>query len=358
MNLFCLGLSHKTAPVDVREQFAVEPHLLGDRLGQTKKTFALDELVILSTCNRVEYYGLTQDLDLSQPTKESILGDQRHSAEGHLYCKTGAEAVRHLFEVTSGLDSMVVGETEILGQVKKAYQAALNESVTGKFLNKLFQRAFQSAKEVRTHTNITRGPVSVGSAAVDLAEKIFGELSSRTVLILGAGDTSERVARSLQSRGVTSVIVSNRSFDRAQELAETIGGRALLFDQWEQACQDCDIVISSTAAPHLVMHADQVRAVMRSRPSRPLFAIDIAVPRDIDPAIEKIDGVYLYDIDALQRVAQKAMSDRKREITRCERVIDDHVQAYQDWMIETVKRLASNEAASCSTLQNPTPETT
>lgn len=357
MHLVCLGISHKTAPVDVRERFAVEPHLLCERLQEVQRNESLSEAVILSTCNRVEYY-----LSLPDPISDFtqflplLHGGNGHLEPNHLFYKTGETAIRHLFEVSSGLDSMVIGETEILGQVKKAYQTALGESATGKFLNKLFQRAFQVAKEVRSHTHITRGPVSVGSAAVDLAEKIFGELRTRIVLILGAGETSERVARSLQGRGVQSVIVSNRSYPRAKELAESIGGRALLFDQWEEACIESDIVISSTAAPHLVMHADQVRRVMKKRPSRPLFAIDIAVPRDIDPEIERIDGVYLYDIDALQRVAHQAMADRQREVQRCEALIDEHVRAFQAWWNDAVARQQAKAQPSYS-LPQSTPET-
>jgi len=325
--LRCTGLSHHTAPVEVRERFAVEDRHLDTRLGALLDT-GLREAVVLSTCNRVEYYTFGP---ASQMLDQVFYGKQPSEGNPAVYRLEGQDAVRHLFAVVAGLDSMVIGETEIAGQTKKAYQHAVKANATGGFLNQLFQRAFAAAKAVRTHTRITRGPVSVGAAAVDLAEKIFGHLGERDVLILGAGETSEGVARSLQSRGVRSLIVSNRSHDRACELAALIGGQALHFDDWETACRDCDIVISSTAAPHWLVLEERMRDVMRHRPHRPLFAIDLAVPRDIEPGVGDIDGVYLYDMDALQRLADQALSERRQEAARGRDLIEKYVIAYLEW---------------------------
>jgi len=227
---------------------------------------------------------------------------------------------------------MVLGETEILGQVKKAYSLAVECGATSRHLNKLFQRAFNVAKEVRTRTNITRGPVSVGSAAADLAEKIFGRLSSCRVMILGAGETSELVARALMARGAHGIFVSNRSFDRAQLLAEETCGEAIGFDQWHESFDDIDILVSSTSAPHMIVTPEKLSLAMRRRGNRPVFVIDLAVPRDVDPAVNKLDGVYLYDIDALQGIAAASMAVRKRELTECERLIERHVGDFSGWL--------------------------
>jgi glutamyl-tRNA reductase len=227
---------------------------------------------------------------------------------------------------------MVLGETEILGQVKKAYQAAMGGGATSRCLNKLFQRAFNVAKEVRTKTNITRGSVSVGSAAVDLSERIFGKLADCKVMILGAGEMSELTAGALQARGVKTLFVANRSYDRAQALAEKMGGRAFHFDRWQDEFHDVDILIGSTAAPHHVLTREKLEPIMRQRPDRPLFCIDLAVPRDIDPEVNKLDGVYLYDIDSLQAIADQSMQVRRQELTVCEGMIERHVTEFSDWL--------------------------
>jgi len=241
-------------------------------------------------------------------------------------------SIRHLFKVVCGLDSMVLGETEILGQVKKAYQAAHEAGATGRHLNKLFQRAFNVAKEVRTRTNITRGAVSVGSAAVDLAEKIFGRLSDCHVMILGAGETAEMTAGALQARGVKTIFVANRSHDRAVALAAKMDGRAVHFEEWPREIREVDILIGSTAAPHHVLTAAQLAPTMRRRADRPLFCIDLAVPRDIEPAVNDLEGVYLYDIDSLQAIADQSMAVRRNEIAVCEEMIERHVVEFSEWL--------------------------
>jgi glutamyl-tRNA reductase len=227
---------------------------------------------------------------------------------------------------------MVLGETEILGQVKKAYQAAQDAKATSKHLNKLFQRAFNVAKEVRTKTNITRGSVSVGSAAVELAERIFGRLAACHVMILGAGETAELTAGALQSRGVKSIFVANRSHERAVSLAERMGGRAVHFEEWPSAFGDVDILIGSTAAPHHVLTRKQLEPLLAARRQRPLFCIDLAVPRDIDPEVNNLDGVYLYDIDSLQAIANQSMEVRRGELQVCETIIERHVSEFSDWL--------------------------
>jgi glutamyl-tRNA reductase len=335
MDVFCLGLSHQTADVATRERFAFAEHELAACALELRGRPDLGEALIVSTCNRVELYAAAADPAAGFATMEAFLGARTpfHPADNRfLYRRDGPAAVRHLFRVVSGLESMVLGETEILGQVKKAYSLAAGSGATSRLLNKLFQRSFNVAKEVRTRTNITRGPVSVGSVAVDLAEKIFGRLSSCRVMILGAGETSELTARALMLRGAHGIFVSNRSYDRAQMLAEETHGQAISFDQWHERFDDIDILISSTAAPHLVVTPQKLGIAMQVRGNRPLFVIDLAVPRDVDPAVNDLDGVYLYDIDALQDIAAQSMAIRLQELAECERLIERHVTEFAGWL--------------------------
>jgi glutamyl-tRNA reductase len=222
------------------------------------------------------------------------------------------------------MDSMVLGETEIFGQVKQAYKTALESEATGKMLNKLFQQAFQVGKKVRNETSIQRGSTSVGSVAVDLCEKVF-DLKRCRVMLVGAGEMSRTCAQSLMSRGAKSVIVSNRSYDRAVELATEMGGRALKFDEWETVLHETDVIISSTSAPHFVIKPEMVEQVMRKRRWEPLFIIDIAVPRDVDPKVNEIEGVYLYDIDALQAIAEDGRRERLRQLAACEVIVEEQL---------------------------------
>jgi glutamyl-tRNA reductase len=334
MDILCIGLSHKTAPVELRERFAVGDAHLGEMSSLLAHAPGLREAVVISTCNRVEYYAAAEDGAAGLRTVSEFItskcGITPH-APSFIELNSG-EGIRHLFRVVSGLESMVLGETEILGQVKKAYQAAQTAGATSRTLNKLFQRAFNVAKEVRTKTSITRGPVSVGSAAVDLAEKIFGRLNACNVMVLGAGETAEMTARSLQSRGAKAIFVSNRTYERAAALAEMLGGRAIHFDEWEREFDNIDILIGSTGAPHAVVMAEKVTPLMVRRPDKPLFCIDLAVPRDFEPAVNEIEGVYLYDIDALQGIAEQSMEVRRQELTRCEEMIERHVAEFSHWL--------------------------
>lgn len=325
MPVVVLGLNHRTSPVTVRERFAFAEGEIPDVLGRLRNTGFLEEAVILSTCNRVELYAagpLAAD-ELLRRLRDFLLHDRRIEGDpGDAFYSYGDTAcLEHLFGVASGLDSMLLGETEILGQLKQAYELALQHHYTGKFLNKAFQRAFNVAKQIRTETNIQRGSVSVAAAAVELAEKIFEALSDKKVLVIGAGDTSEKTARALLSRGAHSVLVSNRSHDRAVALAEVLGGRAIRFDDWSGEFANVDILISSTAAPHYVIDRKRLEPLMPARGGRPLLLIDIAVPRDIEPEVNFMENVFLYNIDDLQAIADDYMKQRRVEVARCEAII-------------------------------------
>ena len=246
--------------------------------------------------------------------------------DNELYTLAEPQSLQHLFKVACGLDSMVLGETEILGQIKKAYALAYRHGHTGARLNKAFQRAFHVAKHIRTETNIQRGSVSVASVAVELAEKIFSSLAAREVLVIGAGETSEKTARALLSRGVRSIVVANRSYDRAVALANEFGGRAVQFDDWAREFQKIDIAISSTSAPHHILDRAKLEPLMKARQQRPLLLIDIAVPRDIDPEVNFLENVYLYNIDDLQAIADDYLKQRREEVARCEQIIAEKVK--------------------------------
>ena len=328
MELFCLGLNHRTAPVEVRERFAVGSTRLGEAATELIATIGVSEGVIISTCNRTEFYLVAAEAEKSIVELESHLAGKTMLADQvapHFYRKHKTDAARHLCRVVSGLDSMMLGETEIFGQVKHAYQSALGAGATAGVLNRLFQRAFGVGKKVRTETRIQEGSTSVGNVAVDLAEKIFGHLAASEVMILGAGEMSRITAQSLVSRGAKSIFVSNRSYDRAVELATDMGGSAVRFDDWQKTLERVDIVISSTGSPHAIVRREDVEPVRRARRFRPLFFIDIAVPRDIDPAVGDIEEVYLYDIDALEQLANEARSRRQKQIEECEKIIESEL---------------------------------
>ncbi|MEO6036204.1 MAG: glutamyl-tRNA reductase [Verrucomicrobiota bacterium] len=331
MPIVVIGLSHRSSPVTVRERFAFAETVIPDALKKIREKGLADEAVILSTCNRVEIYAATQrnEREVSQALQQFLLDHQNYSEplNGEIYRLGEPQSLEHLFKVASGLDSMVLGETEILGQLKKAYDLALKHQHTGSRLNKAFQRAFNVAKQIRTDTNIQRGSVSVGSVAVELAEKIFNSLSDRQVMVIGAGETSEKTARALLSRGAHSIIVSNRSHERAVALAAELSGRAVHFDNWADEFPKIDIVISSTAAPHYVLDRAILEPLMKLRKNRSLLLIDIAVPRDIEPEVNFLENVYLYNIDDLQAIADNYLKQRREEIEGCERIIREKVKS-------------------------------
>src|ERR1051325_5378353 len=330
MPIVVIGLSHHSSPVEVREKFAFPEHSIPEVLQQLRSSGLAEEAVILSTCNRVELY-------VASPQEPGRLGNelkkflvQNRNFQGaidqEIYFRNEPESIEHLFKVACGLDSMVLGETEILGQLKKAYDLALQAKQTGARLNKTFQKAFNVAKHIRTETNIQRGATSVAAVAVELAEKIFSALSGHQVMVIGAGDTSEKAARALLSRGAQSVIVANRTYDRAAELAKELNGRAVHWDRWSEEFDKIDIVISSTAAPHHIIDRSKIDAVMKRRRGRPLLLIDIAVPRDIEPEVNFLDNVYLYNVDDLQAIADDYIRQRKEEIVRCDAIIRDRAR--------------------------------
>jgi len=345
MNIICFGISHRTASVELREKFAVQDADLAAASARLGEMESIRESVIVSTCNRVEFYAAVDDATQGFASLESFLSDrarEHHYDPSVFYRHDSPDSIRHLFRVVSGMESMVLGETEILGQVKKAYSAATVHGTTARHLNKFFQRAFNVAKEVRTNTSIARGAVSVGSVAVDLAEKIFGRLDACRVMILGAGDTGELTARTLISRGARSLTVSNRTFERAQVLAAELGGQAVPFTEWEQPLGEMDILIGSTASPEPIVNREKLEPVMKNRRNRPLFVIDLAVPRDVDPSVNKLDGVYLYDVDSLQAIARQSLEARQQELTVCEQIVQRHVQEFADWMASERVRVAGN----------------
>ena len=331
MPIVVLGLSHHSSPVAVRERFASPEARLPAALQSLRDSGVADEAVILSTCNRVELYVVTQlDLPHASAALRDFLvtgHDYRDPLTDELYAWGEPQSLHHLFKVACGLDSMVLGETEILGQLKKAYDLALQNGHTGGRLNKAFQRAFNVAKHIRTETNIQRGSVSVGSVAVELAEKIFSRLSDRDVMIIGAGDTSEKTARALLSRGARSIIVSNRSHDKAVALANALGGRAVPFQGWAEEFPRIDIVVSSTSAPDYILDRVKLAPLMKLRRNRPLLLIDIAVPRDIEPEVNFLENVYLYNIDDLQAIANDYLKQRQEEVVRCEKIIREKAEA-------------------------------
>jgi glutamyl-tRNA reductase len=335
MSILCFGLSHQTARVDVRERFAIPESALPEALRRLKTMPGLTEGLIVSTCSRTEFYvtGEFQDWP-AHVFFESFYRDIRAKDERQLFRLCANQCVRHLFRVASGLDSMVLGETEIFGQVKRAYEFAKTAKTTGKLLNRLFQKSFQVGKQVRSSTAITRGGVSVSSVAVALAEQIFGRLEDRKIMILGAGQTGQKTAKAFRSRGAGQIFVSNRSFERALALARVTGGRAIHFEKWAKEIGDLDILVSSTAAPHAVITLDKL-PFLRVRRHRPLLMIDLAMPRDIDPTFHNLDGVYLYDLDSLQGMAERSLSVRKQESERCYQLIEHHVQNFQLWIEQT-----------------------
>ncbi len=336
MVILTVGVNHKTTPVEIRERLHIPEGKLPDILGLLIKEAPILEGMVLSTCNRVEVYTVTDDPAQARVAIPQLLAEGTRTPlslfEGGLYLHLQEAAVRHAFRVASSLDSMVVGEPQILNQVKAAFQAARTLEVTGPILNALMGRSLSVAKKVRTETGIAESPVSVPSAAIELAKRIFGDLTGRTVLILGAGKMSELTARHLISEGVQTVLVSNRNFDRAMELAERLQGRAVRFDQIRQEMLSADILMSSTAAPHYLLRRDDLEEIIRLRRNRPLFLIDIAVPRDIDPEVNQIDNVYLYDIDDLQGVAEANLKERQREAELAELIIDREVGNFLRWL--------------------------
>jgi len=327
MQLFCLGLSHHTAAVSLRERFAVPEAETTAVLASLRQLAGLREAVLLSTCNRVEIYGATDDISSAL----SGIGDVLRGRSGEnapFYRLQDSDAVRHLFRVAAGLDSMVLGETEILGQVKDAYAAAFGAGHTAARLNHLFQQTFRVAKLVRTETSLGRGAVSVGSAAARLASSVLGDLSACRALLLGAGEAGEGVARSLCTRGLKELLISNRTASRAEALAGALGGQPVEFAHWRDHLATADIVIASAATSERLLSAGELAPVLAVREGRPLFLLDLAVPRDFDPGIRHLPGVVLHDVDALEAIARDGESLRAAEVERAEALVAAEAEAF------------------------------
>lgn len=329
MRLACIGLSHKTAPVEVRERLAFAGDRLKGALSALRDRLQVDEVVILSTCNRVETYVSRADGSIHFRDLQNALGEVAEIAPDTvascLYKYRDAEAVEHLFQVAASVDSMVVGETQILSQVKDAYHLAKQNGMTGKLFDSLFQTALSAAKDVHTLTGIGRRKVSVSSVAVELAERIFSGLAGRTVLVVGAGEMGELTLKSMIDRGADRILVLNRTQDKAEAVAVQVGGQALPWERLGEALAQADIVISSTGSEGTIVSVEQVREALRRRRYEPMFLIDIAVPRDIDPQANELDNVYLYDIDDLEQVVTENRAQRETELRQCRELIGERV---------------------------------
>ncbi|MDZ4817020.1 MAG: glutamyl-tRNA reductase [Verrucomicrobiota bacterium] len=336
MNIVCVGLNHQRAPVEIREKLAFtspQAQTLREKLCAQD---VLKEAVVLSTCNRIEIYGVTQSPDAARQTlREEFLNRLTmwpDSFENILYVHEENRAIEHLIHVTCGLDSMVFGETEIFGQVKDAYEEASRGGTTSKILNRVFQKTFQAGKFIRTHTAITRGTVSVASVSVSLAEQIFGNLEASNVLVIGAGDTSEKTCRAFLAEGIQQLFITNRSPEKAQALAKEFQATSVPFEDWAACAGAVDIIVSSTSSPEYVVTHPMVTELMKLRKNKPLFFIDLAVPRDIDPEVNSIDNCYCYNMDNLQVIAGEYSALRQQEIAKCEVYIAQKVAELSEWI--------------------------
>ena len=335
MNTLVIGLNHKTASVEIRERLAFNGPKLEEGLLAIRQLKGVNEAALLSTCNRVEIYVSVSDiLEAAEGIKDFIARFHnigRSEFEKALYIHQTSDAIRHVFRVASSLDSMIIGEPQILGQIKDSFEFALSQKTTGVILNRLMKKAISTAKRVRTETRIAENAVSISFAAVELAKKIFTVLSGKSFMLLGAGEMAELAARHLVNNGITDVRIANRTYDRACELAQDFCGCAVRFEDFVRELVNTDILICSTGAPSYILFKDQMQKVMKERKHRPVFLIDISVPRNIDPEINKIDNVYLYNVDDLQEVVDINILERKKEAAKAETIIDEEVDKFALW---------------------------
>ena len=345
--ILALGVSHKTAPLDLRERLSLTEGRAVGALGELTEAAGIHEAAAISTCNRTELYLVVSDPIEAESTALGVLTRKAEIRPtellGHLYSLRSSEAVRHLFRVTAGLDSMILGEAEIQGQVKRAYELALVEGATGPILNRLFRGALAAGGRAREETGISEKNVSVPSVAVDLARRTLGDLSDRRVLVIGAGETAELLARALVSRGVATVFVANRHYDRAIGLAQRFEGNAVRFEELPEQLERADIVVSATNSPHHIVERDELDQVMATRGGRPLLLVDIAVPRDVEPACREIAGVSLHDVDDVQKIVERNASGREAEARRAERLLDAEQDRFERWLasLEVVPTIAA-----------------
>lgn len=335
-HIVLVGLNHRTAPVEVRERLAFPADKIGHALREMTGSSVIEEGVILSTCNRVELCALAEDAYLGVEAIRAFVSSHHdipaEKLAPHLFHYVDEDAVRHLFRVASALDSMVLGEPQILGQVKDAYGYAAENGSIGPILDKFYNRAFSVAKRVRTETKIASSAVSISYAGVELAKKIFGHLEDKTVMLIGAGEMCELAAKHLVNAGVKGILVTNRTFERAVKLAEDFNGTAIRFEELTTHLRSADIILSSTGAQHFILHRAEVEEVLKIRRNRPMFFIDMAVPRDIDPAINEIDNVYVYDIDDLNNVIETNIEERQKEGALAEEIVVAEVAVFRKWL--------------------------
>jgi glutamyl-tRNA reductase len=327
---FVVGATHHTAPLELRECLAIDPARLDELRRALAAIEGLSEHAVLNTCNRVEFYGVARDERALAALQDTFCAFQKLPAETFAAFRaraTGPAAVHHLIEVAAGLDSQLVGENEIFGQVKDAYAAALAAGSAGPVLHRVFQKTFQAAKAVRSSTAITTGQVSVANVAVELALTIFGDLAEARVLLLGAGEIGEKTARAFLSRGAGALTVASRTLGRAMELATALDAAALPFEHFASHLADFDVVVCSTAAPHTILTPTELVPAMRRRPARPLFCIDLALPRDIDPAVAKLENVFLYNLDDLGRIAAENLAARTAELGKARAIAGERAAA-------------------------------
>jgi glutamyl-tRNA reductase len=344
--LFVIGASHHRAPLAVREKLALTAESAAALESEIAAFSGLKELALLSTCNRVEFYGVAATAEAAERITTAFCARQQFPAfefEKIRFDLRGRAAVQHLLEVAAGLDSQMLGETEIFGQVKEAYAAAQTRGRTGPVLNRVFQKGFQAAKHVRTHTAITEGQVSVANVAVDLALNIFGGLKDARILLLGAGEIGEKTARAFQSRGAAALTVASRTFERAMELATALGASAMPFEQREARLAEFDVVVCATSAPEVVIPFAAAAAAMHKRPVRPLFFIDQALPRDVDAAVAEIDNVFLYNLDDLAKIAAENRAAREAEIAKCRVIVAEKADALWRQVAPQVEALRAPE---------------
>jgi glutamyl-tRNA reductase len=328
--LFVLGATHHTAPLAVREKLALDAAQAQALHAELAILPGLREFALLSTCNRVEFYGVAAEADIAARVQAAFCARQKFDATEFEKIRLrlhGRETVRHLLEVAAGLDSQMLGETEIFGQVKEAYATAQKSGSAGPVLNRVFQKAFQAAKHVRTHTGITEGQVSVANVAVELALTIFGGLDSARVLLLGAGEIGEKTARAFQSRGAAALTVASRRFERAMELATALGASAMPFEQREARLAEFDVVLCATSAPGAIVALEAAASAMKKRPARPLFFIDLALPRDVEAAVGGLENVFLYNLDDLAKIAEENRAARETEITKGRAIVAEKADA-------------------------------
>lgn len=332
-----MGLNHRTAPVEVREKVAFESSVLGDSLRRLCSLPSIRESVILSTCNRVEVVAVAVDEQAAVDEIKNFLAEQEHALDSggldpHLYAYSADAAVRHLFRVAASLDSMVVGEPQILGQIKRHYVAAHEAGALGTVLHRLFHRSFSVAKRVRTETGIASRAVSVSSVAVDLARRIFDRLEDKAVMLIGAGKMGGLVARYLQRNGVSSLMVTNRTFERAVELAGQFRGNPIRFEEYPRYLKLADLVVGCTASPEVLLGRDGVERILKERKQRAMFFIDLGDPRNFDPAIHGLDNAYLYNIDDLEAVARENLKGRAGEVHKAEAIVAEEVAGFLRWL--------------------------